>query len=183
MLKSTCKLTIGMKLELSQQLTQTTTLEQGLVDEGENCNENLGNKKNQIVFLSPKMILLVYLKVTKSRLKKIKSSLTDGENLKELPGEFVFVSKEEMEELDPDEQIGYIIGNFIFISEDTPGDYLPFVLLNLRLLAYFSEVEAKKNISRFGIDIETQKHWTANTFDIIVASKAFREKPEDFINF
>ena len=49
-----------------------------------------------------------------------------------------------MEELDPDEQIGYIIGNFIFISEDTPEDYLPFVLLNLRLLAYFSEVEAKK---------------------------------------
>lgn len=171
-----------MKLELSQQLTQTTTLEQGLVDEVKTAMKIWETKKPNSFSIS-KDDLISLFKSDKITPEKIKSSLTDGENLKELPGEFVFVSKEEMEELDPDEQIGYIIGNFIFISEDTPEDYLPFVLLNLRLLAYFSEVEAKKNISRFGIDIETQKHWTANTFDIIVASKAFREKPEDFINF
>ena len=171
-----------MKLELTQNIGLRTTIDQTLVDEVKTAMRIWETKKPKSFSISINDCISLF-ESDKITPEKIKSLLIDRDNLKELPGEFVFVSKEEMEELDPDEQIGCLIGDFIFISEDTPEDYLPFVLLNLRLLAYFSEVEAKKNISRFGIDIETQKHWTANTFDIIAASKAFQDHPDDFINF
>lgn len=171
-----------MKLELLQTISQRQTPDQTLVDEVKTAMRIWETKKPNSFSISKDDLIRLF-ESDKITPEKIKSSLNDGENLRELPGEFVFVSKEELEELDPDEQIGCIIGNFIFISEDTPEDYLPFVVLNLRLLAYFSENEAKNNISRLGIDIETHKHWTANTFDIIAASKAFQNNPEDFINF
>ncbi len=172
---------LKLVLELTQR--QTTQLDQSLIDEAKTALKIWDNHKKNAFSIS-KDELIALLKSRKLTPEKIKEGLVDGENLKDLPGEFAFISAEEMEELDPDEKIGVVIGNFIFVSENIPEEYLPYVLLNLRLLVYFKESDPSSLAFReLGIEAETQKHWSANTFDIIAASKGFKDNPEAFVEF
>lgn len=102
----------------------------------------------------------------------------------EIDEEFVKVSSKEMAELDPDEKVGLLLGDSVFIADETPAEYVPIVVLNLGLLRRLKEQGALNELIRAsGVDMDTSRHWSANIVDIIVAEKYFGDDKQSFLEF
>lgn len=101
-----------------------------------------------------------------------------------LEEDFVKLTPAEMAELMPGEKVGILLGEGIFIADDVPEEYVPFVLLNLaanrrlhddaRVLELFRSV---------GADTGTARHWSSNLVDVLAAERFYRDDRAGFIKY
>lgn len=95
--------------------------------------------------------------------------------------DFVLLTPEEMASLDPREKAGLSFGDCIFISESVSRDFVPLVAANLKMLGMLNDNNRVSRLIRAsGVNIATERHWTANVLDISLAEKLFSEDPALF---
>ncbi len=98
--------------------------------------------------------------------------------------EFVKITQAEINQLDPEENYGVLIGDMIFISDAVPEEYYPMVIANLGFLKHLGENEAMRGMAdKFDTDVDTTRHWSANMLDILLAEQYFAEDPEEYKKF
>lgn len=110
-----------------------------------------------------------------------KTALAKGDQFQ---AEFVKLTKAEINELDEGEHYGSQVGDYIFVSDQVPDEYLPMVVANLGFLREIGDNNPLQQcLGDSGIDVDTTNHWTANLLDIMLAEQAFADDPEQLKKF
>lgn len=92
---------------------------------------------------------------------------------------FVVISPEEMEKISPGERVGANFGDYQFISNDTPEEYRPFIILHLAVLKLLkSNAKIMRLLEEAGFDFDLSKHWSASFIDIMAATAVYKDSPE-----
>lgn len=111
-----------------------------------------------------------------------KDGKDDSEQLLKI--DFMLLSPEEMKRAAAEgEAVGGFTGDITYVSSETPKEYVPFVMMNLAMLKLVdkdSELIDSLGLRRVTANVDMQRHWTANMFDIMVAEHHYGPDSEEF---
>ncbi|OGC82043.1 MAG: hypothetical protein A2V81_02715 [Candidatus Abawacabacteria bacterium RBG_16_42_10] len=102
-----------------------------------------------------------------------------------LEEDFVFLSDQEMLQLDQNERTGTLIGDCIFVSSAIPQQYVPLVVLNLATMRHINEDQHKITLllRESGLTPDNSRHFTANLIDIFAAEHLFQKDGKELAGY
>ncbi len=177
---------MGMSLRQEQTVKMTTQLEDG-EKEKVALALHYWETKPHTELKFPMQVMYDALGIKDDRTRALPAPVasgSDGESGQTKPNEFaadfVTLTAEEIQALDPEEKYGVLLGDCIFISEEVPEQYIPMVVANLGFLKQMGDSVALKEIVKdSSLDIDDSRHWTANILDIVLAGKHFADNPAE----
>ena len=174
----------SLDLDLSMRQVQKLSLSLDVLDPGDRDKlllaEQFWREKEHYTSKVPLIILQDVLLSHFQNAGKATKALVPLEFCsKTMSEDFVFLTPEELAELDPNEKYGLKLGDYIFICNATPDEYIPLVVLNLAVLRYLNDDNFLTSmLQNAAIDIDESRHWTANIIDILVAKTYFQSSQD-----
>ncbi len=97
---------------------------------------------------------------------------------------FVMITPAQMATISDGEKFAVLLGNCIFVSTETPADYIPLGVLNLAAARRSRDNSAFAQLLRArGLSVDYARHYTATLTDVLAAQYLFREKPAELAEF
>lgn len=98
--------------------------------------------------------------------------------------QFVMISPADMARISDGEKFAVLLGHCIFVSTETPADYIPLGVLNL---AAARRARDNSNFAQLlrarGLSADYARHYTATLTDVLAAQYLFRDKPAELAEF
>ncbi len=98
--------------------------------------------------------------------------------------QFVMISPADMARISDGEKFAVLLGHCIFVSTETPADYIPLGVLNLAAARRARDHSAfAQLLKERGLSADYARHYTATLTDVLAAQYLFRDKPAQLAEF
>lgn len=98
--------------------------------------------------------------------------------------QFVMITPAEMATISDGEKFAVLLGHCIFVSTETPADYIPLGVLNLAASRRARDNSAFAQLLKArGLSADYARHYTATLTDVLAAQYLFRDTPAQLAEF